>query len=699
MAYNNSDIKKTYTDSYNEAYSSYGSFYDLANTDLRYFLGDQWSKAELRRLEEEGRSAFVFNRIRRNINLITGYQIKNRLSSIVNPIEASDQKTADQYTKLMLYAFQLGNGFNTISDAFGGACKTGWNLINVWMDYVDDPKDGKICFGRDPFSSFITDPYFTKLDLSDCGYVIKRKYLSKDQASALLPEHEKAIADLQKKGSGLDDKFTWMPYQHCSNGSDLVSYDEFYQQKFEKVPFLIDKETGEFTEWDGRRDRLTFIKNTYPQIEIVYKPKKYIEKHILINGEYVSTDRNEYGMNEYPFAPVAAIFESECDDYDLRLQSLVRCQIDPQRESNRRRSQMTDMIDSQINSGWIADDNSVVNPRSLFQTSQGRVIWRKRDAKPGSLEKIPPAQIPPSMFQLQELFDRDMVEILGLNDSTFGMPESGNESGLMMMLRQSSAIINIQNVFDNLRLAQKLVSQKVIKLIRTWSPEKIKRILNEDPTEAFFNANLSQFDISVSEGMLTENQKMIYYRQLLDLKQVTDVPSQGPITAQMLIDAAPLQGKSDLTEQIAKNEEAAKQSQQQQEQVNQEMIRSQIDMAKAKAISDLALSKERLTRATANMGLEDERASKAVTDRSDAALNRIKAIKEIQTMDDERLLKYMTIVKMMEEGSQREEEQIKMDNLAFSERAAQQNQQSLQQPQQMPMQQEMMQQPQQGIGQ
>jgi hypothetical protein len=360
---------------------------------------------------------------------------------------------------------------------------------------------------------------------------------------------------------------------------------------------------------------------------------------------------------------------------------------------------MTDMIDSQINSGWIADDNSVVNPRSLFQTSQGRVIWRKRDAKPGAIEKIQPAQIPPSMFQLQELFDRDMVEILGLNDATFGMPESGTESGLMMMLRQSSAMINLQNVFDNLRLAQKLISQKVIKLIRTWSPEKVKRILNEEPTEAFYDVNLSRFDISVSEGLLTESQKMIYYRQLLDLKQATDVPSQGPITAQMLIDAAPLQGKSDLSEQIAKNEQAAKQSQQQQEQVNQEMIKTQIDMGKAKAISDLALSKERLTRATANMGLEDERASKAVTDRSDAALNRIKAIKEIQTMDDERLLKYMTIVKMMEEGSQREEEQIKMGNLAFSERAAQQNQQALQQPQQMPMQQEMMQQPQQGMGQ
>ena len=99
----------------------------------------------------------------------------------------------------------------------------------------------------------------------------------------------------------------------------------------------------------------------------------------------------------------------------------MRCQIDPQKEANRRRSQMVDILDSQINSGYIADEDFVINPRSLFQTSQGKVIWRRKDTKPGAIEKIQPAQIPASNFQLQETFDRDMQEILGINDAAFGI--------------------------------------------------------------------------------------------------------------------------------------------------------------------------------------------------------------------------------------------------------------------------------------
>lgn len=677
MANNDLEIKKLFDDYYDEASSAWDPFYPKAAQDLRFYLGDQWDYEERRKLREEGRNCSVFNRTRRNINMVTGYQRKNRLSSIVSPVENSDQKTADQLSQLMLYAYQSANGYQTISECFGGAAKTGWNLGSVWMDFRDDPKDGDIKFGREPYSGFITDPYFTQLDFSDCSYIIKRKYLFPDQAASLLPGQEKEIYRLAEQGWSRDDKFTWLPYQRRPNSQDLVSYNEFYLQKWKNVPMIIDMETGEFTEWDGDKSRLDVLKQIYPSIEIVKKPKRYIERHIIVNDEVMRTDINPYGLDEYPFVPFVAVFEPESEDWELKIQSLIRCQIDPQRESNRRRSQMTDLIDSQINSGWIADEDSVVNPRSLFQTSQGKVIWRKQGMA-GAVEKIPPAQIPPSMFQLQELFDRDMVDILGLNDAAFGIADSGNESGIMMMLRQSSAILNLQDVFDNLRYSQKCLSSKVLKLIQTWSPQKVERILNEKPSEQFYSKDFSKYDVTVGEGLLTDSQKMIYFRQLIDLKQLTDAPSQGPITAQMLVDAAPIQGKSDLSEKIKQNEQAAQQAMQQQNQMQQQLLDSQRQMSQAKAISDLALSKERFTRAVANMSLEDERASKAVTDRSDAALARIKAIKELQDMDDNRIMRYLGLIKMMEESSQREEEQIKRDDVAISQRASEDNQQQLQ---------------------
>ena len=343
--------------------------------------------------------------------------------------------------------------------------------------------------------------------------------------------------------------------------------------------------------------------------------------------------------------------------------------IDPQKEGNRRRSQMADMFDSQINSGYMADEDSVINPRSLFQTSQGKVIWRKKDSRPGAVEKIPPGQIPPSMFQLQELFDRDMPEILGINDAAFGIPDSGNESGIMMMLRQGAAITNLQDVFDNLRFSQKQISKKALKLIQTWTPEKVERIINQRPTEQFYSKDFTKYDISVQEGMLTDTQQQIYFRQLVDLKQLTDVPSQGPITAKMLVDAAPIQGKSTLKTEIDQNEKAQAQSAQQQSQIQQQILQTQAQLAQAAAIEKVAGAKERFTRAVANMGLEDERASRAIENRSQSALNNIKAATEIQNLTQDQLFKALQIVKLVEEMSRSNEEQVKEDDVNISARA------------------------------
>lgn len=648
---------------YNDAYTAWNSFFPEAERDLRFFLGDQWDENEKRELFQEGRNAFVFNRVRRNINLVTGFQRKNRLSSVVVPIENSDQQTADQLSQLLLYVMNYGEGYQMISECFGGALKTGFNLLSLWVDYRDDPVNGDIKFGREPYNGFIVDPYFTKLDFSDCGYILRRKYLSPEHVASLLPGQEKDVMKISAYGWERDDKFTWLPYQRQPNGQEMMAYNEMYVQKWKNVPLLVDMETGETSEFDFDRETTKMFLEQYPQLKVVNKPKRYIEMTVIVNDNVMRTEMNPYDLDEYPFVPFTAIFEPESNLWELKLQSLIRCMIDPQRESNRRRSQMIDLLDSQINSGWIANENSVVNPRSLFQTSQGKVIWRREDAPPNAVEKIPPAQIPPSMFQMQELFDRDIVEISGVNDAAFGQTENAGESGVMMLLRQGASIVNLQDLFDNLRFSQKQVSKKVIKLIQKWKPNKVQRILNQKPTEQFYNQEFTKYDVTVQEGILTETQRQMYFRQLVDLKQLG-----APVTGEMLAKAAPIQGKTEYVEQLAQMEQQQAQAQQQQMQIQQQLIDSQRQSQQAKAISDIALSKERFTRAVANTSLTDERAAAAVEDRTDAALNRIKAIQEMQSIDDDRLLKYLSIIKQLEEMSRRDEEEVKESDVAIASR-------------------------------
>ena len=675
-------IVREYNEQYEEDYYSVNPFYPLAETDLRTYLGDQWNQQEKQKLFEEGRNVLSFNYIRRNINLLTGYQRKHRQSSVVTPTEESDQLAADQRTQLLLHAFNYGDGYKAISEAFGGAIKTGFNLLDIWVDYRDDPINGDIKFGRTPYNGFITDPNWSQLDFSDCSHVIKRKYLSIDQASSLLPGQKKDIEMLAKEGLSRDDKFTWLTYQRQPNGQDYVSYNEYHKQGWEMIPMLVDDETGEFTEWEGDAEGLKFFMQQYPQLKKVKRPKKYVDTHIIVNDQHMRTERNRFGLNEYSFVPMVGIFESEADSWALKMQSLVRCQLDPQKETNKRRSQMIDIVDSSINSGWMAKKSSVVNPRSLFQTSQGKVIWKDEGCQPGDIEKVPQSQIPPGIFQLQQQFDQDIMNILGVNDASFGQTENAQESGLMMMIRQSASIVNLQDIFDNLRYAQKLISGKALKIIQTWKPEKIERIINQKPDPKFFDEDTLKYDINVQEGVLTDDQRQIYFRQLSELYTMTGGPQSSVVTPSMLAKAAPLQGKSEFNKEIEENQKSQQQQAQQAQQKEQQILQSQLELNKASAIEKVAGSKERFTRSVANMGLEDSRAADAIDSRASAALDKAKAMKELQAMDDDRLTKYMNIISMMEESGRQKEEQVKEDDVAVSARgeqiAAQQNQ--MQQP-------------------
>jgi len=153
----------------------------------------------------------------------------------------------------------------------------------------------------------------------------------------------------------------------------------------------------------------------------------------------------------------------------------------------------------------------------------------------------------------------------------------------------------------------------------------------------------------------------MYFRQLVDLQQLG-----APVTGQMLAEAAPIQFKAKYMEQVQQAEQQQQQAAQKAEQLQMALVDSQTQAQTAKAISDVALSKERFTRAVANMGLEDERAARAVDDRASASLDRARAMKELSALDDEKLIKYLSIVRMMEEMNRAQEAPVKEDDVTIS---------------------------------
>ena len=176
---------------YAESITINQSFWGEADTDTRFYTGDQtlWSDI-YGNLPANQRKQFNFNRIMRVVNMISGHQRKNRMSTIVVPIENGDSQTSDQFTKILMWVNQQESVLETISESFQGSLVTGMNLFKYGWIIRADPVSGNIKVDNCSYNAFLIDPYFRKADLSDCNAIWKRYFFTKREAISLLPDYE-----------------------------------------------------------------------------------------------------------------------------------------------------------------------------------------------------------------------------------------------------------------------------------------------------------------------------------------------------------------------------------------------------------------------------------------------------------------------------------------------------------------------------
>jgi hypothetical protein len=639
------DIIGDFSESYERAYQLWNTYYAEAYKDLSYYLGNQWSLEELSYLNNQRRSSFTYNKIRRLINLVQGYQRKNRLATIISPIEDASELTAEIQSDVMQYVMQYCDGYETISEAFKGALTTGLSFISPWMDYRSDPVSGDIRFHHDAWNAVILDPFLTKKDLSDCSFAARRKFLSRTDVISLIPEKQDVIEGLP--WGTRDDKFTYMPYARQWGMQKLLNYNEYWRTKWVTKEVLVDMESGETMEWKGPRHRMKTIRELYPQLELIKKPVRQVEKAVIVEGELLSYEENPDGINDYPFVPFFCTFEPSYDLYTWKIQSLVRIVRDPQTELNKRRSKMVDIIDNQLNSGFIAKTNSVSNPTSLYKTGQGQVIWLKPEAQMTDIQRLQAAEIPASMFQLEQEFEKDIMEIAGVNSELFGMSENDKieTAGVLAKMRQSAGLVNLQDIFDGLRESQRLLGRKTLQLIQNnYTAEKVRLITKKEPTPEFYSKTFARYDVVVEEGILTDTQKQNEFAQRIALKGMGI-----NITDEEIISVSSLHGKKKIMERIASQAQQAAQMQQQQMQLEHEKLATESNVLNSRAESDRALAAERVNKISLDAALSAERIARAHEDRTASTLNLIKAAKELGTIDLEQLQAAVEIATQLEE--------------------------------------------------
>lgn len=624
---------------YTDSVTMSQQYWAEADLDTRFYCGDQTIWSELYgNAPALARKQYNFNRIRRIIEMVGGYQRKNRKSTIVIPVENADQETADQFTKTLSWINRRENVYHTISEAFTGSLITGMNFLQLWMDYREDPISGDIKVSNCAYNQIMVDPFFRKQDLSDCNAIWKRTFLTRSQVASLLPDRSEELHALYQQYNK-DGKFQYLPENFSyDNNTNLMVYDEFFYRDYRDQRIIVDKQSGETMEWTGREEELKEYLQAFPTVTSLLQKIPTTKLAIVCQGQVMYDGPNPMGIDEFPFVPVLTYYTPELPYFQNRLQGMVRGMRDSQYLYNRRKIIELDILESQLNSGYILKEGTVIDPMSVYKTGQGQVLWLKKDAQMTDIQQIQAPQIPPTQLQASEILGREIQEVSGVNEELLGSA-TDDKAGILSMLRQGAGLTTLQRLFDQLDLSQKLLGKLMIKAIQAnFTPGKVRKIVEGEPSMAFYNKNFGIYDAAVEEGFDTTTQKQMQFAQLLHLREVG-----VPIPASILLKASTLQNKEELVRTIEEQEQQQMQMQQAESEIQMQQQQATLEMAQARAAADRGMAEERISRVAENQTLAEERKAEAEKDKTQSLLNFIKALKELETMDIDNIAKTLEL--------------------------------------------------------
>lgn len=616
---------------YQASYPANAAYWVQGSIDTRFKVGDQslWSMIYGDNNAQNSRR-FFFNLIRRHLNMIDGYQRKNRKSTVTVP-NINGDTLADEYNAVLKWSEERDGFQEYLSQAFSNSNTTGMSLLHLYPDYTFDPISGDLFTDQVSYNNFLIDPYFRKQDLSDCGFIWRRRWVNKEAAKSLLPGHAKEIDKMRPSGLK-DGRFPLQAELLNMATNQLFAYDEFHYRTQREATIILDPKSGEAVEWeDDEEDSKDMMERTLAQQPwlVVKKVQVPTVKLALSLGDRILYHgQNLLGIDAYPFIPSLCYHEPDIQSYAWRVQGIVRNLRDAQYLYNMRKVIEMDILQSQVNSGWIYPVDAVVDPKAFRQSGQGFLVPLKAGHTPAELERIQPAALPASLMELSRSLSEDITKISGVNEELLGAA-TDDKSGILSMLRQGAGLVTLQTIFDKLDYTQRLFGKIRLQAIRkNFSKGKIASILGHEANPRFFTSHAQKYAVTVEEGNYSASQRQMELQQLLHFKQIGMTVADKTIWR-----AAFITNKQQAEQDAAEQMQQQSQAQQAQAQAQEKEQNAKIMESYAKSRSELAREKDLMASAQEKLARIDDIEANAEHKKMQADLDLVKMMLELETMD------------------------------------------------------------------
>jgi len=470
-----------------------------------YFVGDQWSEADLNALAIARRPALTINKIISTMSTIMGEQIYNRNEISFRPAGVgASSEVADALTKIWAQIASNNQMNWRRSDLFADGIIRSRGFYDVRMDFGDNMR-GDVRISVPNSKNVVIDPDAEEHDPDEWNDVFTTKWLTygdiatlysqedadylRDREGSTFPYAYDSIERVRDRFAGRNLMATYglLDKDHVRRNIRVV--DRQYR-KLASQKHFVDVQTGEMRPvpeaWDRERIGAT-LEKFQGQLNVISKKIKRVRWTVIADNCVLHDDWSPY--KRFTVIPYFPHF------HHGKTVGLVENLLNPQEMLNKVSSQELHVVNTSANSGWKVKKGALVNMdiEDLKQTGAQTGLVLELTEIDGA-EKITPNNTPQGMDRISYKTEEHMKTISGVSDSMQGMDRADVAAKAIAAKRQSGQA-NLVRVMDNLERSDFYLARAVLDLVQEYyTEERVVYITGNDLANSSETFTVNQHD-------------------------------------------------------------------------------------------------------------------------------------------------------------------------------------------------------------
>lgn len=541
--------------------------------------GRQWDADEAAALLAQKRKPREYNEILPSVNSAVGHQIKNRLSISLRPRGGkADQVQAELRSKVLMQIADQTHLHWKETEVFADGLIQQRGYYDVRMAFDKNMRGDIRINVLDPMD-VIPDPDSKSYEPAGWDDVLYTRWLTVDEIAA---DYGQTVAD-QVDAMRVDDADHG---QYDDTGAERskfgdpnlrgMGYDAYYTDARVRRARVVERQR-----WVNSMSRVLFYPRTgdirlaenltpeviQQQINQGAVLTKQMQRRVRWQAatQHVTLHDAFSPYDSFTIIPYFAFFRRG------QTIGLVDNAIDPQQARNKALSNFEHILGTSANSGWIREENSIVNMTDAEFAEKGAMTGLDLQIRKGAQfpQKIQPNQVPSGYDRYLDQVTNALKSVT-VPDAMRGQ-DGVDTSGIARQTQQFAAQQQIAIPLDNLGRTRHLLAEKKQQLVQQYyTEERVFRITETDFTtgkqvETPIEVNKwdaergvyindlteGEYDVVISEQPIAATFEDGQFNQALSMrKEGIAIPDS------VLIQSSTLSRKSEILEQMQEGQKA-----------------------------------------------------------------------------------------------------------------------------------------------